>query len=364
MIDFDLILAVAAGIGLLFLLILYFKVQAFVALLICSIAVGLFAGLPPAKIVESIQNGMASTLGFVAVIVGLGALFGAILQHSGGVEALATAILNKTGEKKATWALVATGFIISIPVFFDVGFIILVPVVYALQKKTSKSLLLYALPLLAGLAVSHAFIPPTPGPVVVADILGANLSTVMLTGMIAGIPAAIIAGPVFGRFLSKRIQVSAPENLPTIDGSKKLPGASLVAFLIILPLSLILLNTFFTSPLLKGFTGSSLVEYWLPLVGHPFMALLIANLLAWYLLGIRERYNKSELLEISTSSLAPAGLIILITGAGGVFKEMLTVTGAGKMIALSMEQYHLPGVLFGFGTAWSYVSCKALRRWP
>ena len=197
MIDFDLILAVAAGIGLLFLLILYFKVQAFVALLICSIAVGLFAGLPPAKIVESIQNGMALTLGFVAVIVGLGALFGAILQHSGGVEALATAILNKTGEKKATWALVATGFIISIPVFFDVGFIILVPVVYALQKKTSKSLLLYALPLLAGLAVSHAFIPPTPGPVVVADILGANLSTVMLTGMIAGIPAAILSRGVY-----------------------------------------------------------------------------------------------------------------------------------------------------------------------
>ena len=170
MIDYSLLFAVFIGIVVLLFLILKLRIQAFVALLIASIVVGVFSGMNPSDIISTIQQGMGNTLGFVAVVVGLGAMFGAILEHSGGAEALANYLVNKFGEKNASWALVIAGFCIAIPVFFDVAFIILVPIIYSLQRKTKKSLLLYAIPLLAGLAITHAFIPPTPGPVAVADI--------------------------------------------------------------------------------------------------------------------------------------------------------------------------------------------------
>ncbi|MEQ8574938.1 MAG: SLC13 family permease, partial [Fulvivirga sp.] len=174
MIDYTLLLAVFSGIAAILVLILFFRIHAFLALLIASILVGVIAGVEPLSIIKTMQNGMGGTLGFVAMVVGLGAIFGAILEQSGGAEALAKFLLSKFGEQRASWAMMITGFVVAIPVFFDVAFIILIPMVYALQRKTKKSLLLYALPLLTGLAITHAFIPPTPGPVAVADILGAN----------------------------------------------------------------------------------------------------------------------------------------------------------------------------------------------
>ena len=205
MIDYSLLLAVLFGVGSLLILILKFKIQPFIALLISSIIVGVLAGVPPQEIMVTVKNGMGSTLGFVAVVVGLGAMFGAILEHSGGAEALAQYMLNVFGEKKASWALMVTGFLIAIPVFFDVAFIILIPLVYSLQRKTKKSLLLYAIPLLSGLAITHAFIPPTPGPVAVADILNADLGWVILLGIIVGIPTAIISGPLYGKYIASKI---------------------------------------------------------------------------------------------------------------------------------------------------------------
>ena len=205
MIDFSLITAVILGIAILLFLILRLKIPAFIALLIVSIAVGVFSGMNPINIINTIKEGMGNTLGFVATVVGLGAMFGAILEHSGGAEALANYLLLKFGEKNASWALMITGFFIAIPVFFDVAFIILVPLIYSLQRKTKKSLLLYAIPLLAGLAITHSFIPPTPGPVGVADILKADLGWVILFGFIVGIPSAIISGPLFAKYISKKI---------------------------------------------------------------------------------------------------------------------------------------------------------------
>jgi Gnt-I system low-affinity gluconate transporter len=350
MVDYFLLASVLTGIAVLLVLILVFRIQAFLALLISSITVGLLAGMSPEKIVEAIQTGMASTLGFIAVIIGLGAMFGALLEHSGGVQSLAAAILKKTGEKKAPWALVVTGFLVGIPVFFDVGFIILVPVVYALQKKTSKSLLAYGIPLLAGLAITHAFIPPTPGPVAVAEILGANLGWVILVGFIAGVPAAIISGPLFAKFISKRIFLEA-KDFAEPGPNTNFPSASMILFLVGLPIFLIVLNTTLSSPLAANLPLSENVISWIKMLGHPFIALLIANLLAWYLLGIRRGFKTKALLEITSRSLAPAGLIILITGAGGVFKQMLTETGAGKMLATSMASYQLSYLVFAFLTA-------------
>ncbi|NMC41664.1 MAG: gluconate transporter, partial [Bacteroidales bacterium] len=163
---------VLSAVLLLLLMVLKFRLSAFVALLVTSIFAGILAGMPLSSIITSIQNGMGSTLGFIATVVGLGAIFGQMLESSGGARALAVYLLGKFGTDKSSWALMLTGFIVGIPIFFDIGLIILVPIVYALSKNTGKSLLYYGAPLMAGLAATHALVPPTPGPTAVAQILG------------------------------------------------------------------------------------------------------------------------------------------------------------------------------------------------
>ncbi|MDZ7613709.1 MAG: SLC13 family permease [Flavobacteriaceae bacterium] len=289
MLDYQLLFSVFSGIVILLVLILYFRLQAFVALLIASIAVGIIAGMEPLKIIQTIQDGMGNTLGFVATVVGLGAMFGAILEYSGGAEALAKYLLQIFGEKRAPWALMLTGFFVAIPVFFDVAFIILVPVIYMLQRKTKKSLLLYGIPLLAGLAATHAFVPPTPGPVAVADILKADLGWVILFGFIAGLPAAILSGPVFGNYIAKKIFVEAPAVEEVKTELEQYPAVGLIMGIIGIPIFLIVFNTFLTSPILPENFISTSVKEWIQMVGHPFSALILANLIAWYFLGIKKR---------------------------------------------------------------------------
>lgn len=349
MIDYTLLVAVAAGIAVLLVLILYFRFQAFISLLMASIAVGIIAGMKPLDIILTIQEGMGNTLGFVAVIVGLGAMFGAILENSGGAEALAKFMLNKFGEKNASWALMITGFFVAIPVFFDVAFIILVPLIYSLQRKTGKSLLLYGIPLLAGLAITHTFIPPTPGPVAVADILKADLGWVILIGFISSIPAAIVAGPLFAKYISQKINVEAPKVIEkSFDDTSSFPSVGLVLTIIGIPILLIIGNTLLNSPLFSEDFIPVLLKQWLQMIGHPFSALIIANLIAWYVLGIRRGLSKEYLLKITTKSMGPAGIIILLTGAGGVFKQMLVNTGTGEMLAAYFANAGVSILLFAF----------------
>jgi Gnt-I system low-affinity gluconate transporter len=255
-------------------------------------------------------------------------------------------MIGKFGNEKASWAMVITGFIISIPVFFDVGLIILVPIIYALARDTNRPILYYGIPLLAGMAVTHSFIPPTPGPIAVTEILGANLGWVILLGFIIGIPTAIIAGPVFGKYISKKIPVGPPDlfehHTPTED--EELPSFSIIAGIIAVPLVLILFNTV-TAVLVEGgiLSEGTLTEI-IAFLGHPFTALTIATLLALYFLGTKRGVSKNELLDISTKALGPAGLIILITGAGGVFKEVLVDSGIGNMLAETMSNSALPPI--------------------
>lgn len=328
MIDIQLILAVVAGIGILLFLILYFKIQAFLALLIASITVGLMAGMEPVAIMNSMKTGMGNTLGFVATVVGLGAIFGAILEQSGAAGALANFFLEKMGEEKAPWAMTITGFVVAIPVFFDVAFIILVPLIYSLQRKSGKSLFLFAIPLLAGLAATHSFIPPTPGPVAVADILGADLGLVIMFGFIIGIPSVIISGPLLAKRLAAQTFIAAPAIDSEENTISKNPKLAPVLIIITIPILLIVLNT-----ISKTWLESGSIKHWLEFFGHPFSALIIANLLAWYFMGIKNGFSKEALSEMSTKSLAPAGIIILLTGAGGVFKQILMDTGTGQMLA-------------------------------
>ncbi|MFP2996465.1 gluconate:H+ symporter [Spongiivirga sp. MCCC 1A20706] len=351
--DYQLLIGIVLGVALLLFLILRTKLSAFISLLIASMFIGLFAGLDPTELMATIQKGMGGTLGFVATVVGLGALFGAILEHSGGAKVIAQFLLSKLGTERAPLAMSLAGFIIAIPVFFDVAFIILIPMLYSIQRKTKKSLLLYAIPLLAGLAATHAFIPPTPGPIAVADILGVGLGEVILVGFLVGLPAVLISGLLFGKHIAKKIHVEAPSIMEgeIKDSFNKLPKIGIIISIIAFPIVLILINTTIDSGLIDGsFNKNILGEIKLisSFVGHPFTALILANLLAWYLLGRKQGYSKDELLNVSNKSFAPAGTIILLTGAGGVLKQVLVDTGGGKMIASALIEAGIPILLFAF----------------
>ncbi|MGY8914111.1 MAG: GntP family permease, partial [Flavobacteriales bacterium] len=282
MIEPQLILSVILGIAVLLFLILKLKINAFIALLIGSIIVGISAGLDAEQIIKTVQDGMGNTLGFVATVVGLGAMFGAILEYSGGAKTIANFMISKFGVKRAPLAMVISGFVIAIPVFFDVAFIILVPMIYALQRKTGKSLLLYAIPLLAGLAITHAFIPPTPGPIAVANIIGAELGWVILIGFIVGIPTALASGLLFGKYIAKKIHVEAPKEIEKGEPTD-LPNIGITLWIISVPIFLILLNTVLNSDLVA--LENKTVLNGITLVDHPFTALIIANILAWYFFG-------------------------------------------------------------------------------
>ncbi|MBN2864245.1 MAG: gluconate transporter [Bacteroidales bacterium] len=346
------ILIVISGVTLLLLMVLKLRLTAFIALLITSIVVGIMAGMPLDKILQSIQEGMGSTLGFVATVVGLGAIFGQMLESSGGANSLANYLLKKFGKNNASWALLLSGFIVGIPVFLDVGFIILIPIVYALTRDTKRSVLYYAIPLLAGLAVTHAMVPPTPGPTAVSDILGVDLGWVVMMGLLVGIPTAVIAGPLFGRFIAKRLYVPVPQIFQDMEKSdekdqKNLPSFGIIAALVMIPLMLILMGTFIKLGVDKSALANTLFTRVLIFIGHPFTALIIATLLS-VLLCIKQNMSRQSILDLSTKALGPAGIIILVTGAGGVLKQILIDSGIGKMLAESLSESSIPLIVLAW----------------
>ncbi|WP_367387845.1 GntP family permease [Lewinella sp. LCG006] len=344
----QLFLAIFSSIALLLLLVLFFRLNAFLALLIASIGFGLAAGVPSADIITNITTGMGGTLGFVATIVGLGAILGAVLEHSGGSQALARFLLASLGEKRASLAFVLTGFLVAIPVFFDVAFVLLVPLVYALGRRTGRSLLHFGIPLLAGLATTHAFIPPTPGPIAVADILQAELGWVIMLGFAVGIPTVAVAGLWWGKRVGNQFFIAAPPlNGPELEDDA-LPPIGLILTLILLPIILILGNTLTTMLVKAENLTSSAFTDGIIFLGHPYVALLLSCLLALYFLGTRRGLDSKALQSLATKALAPAGAIILITGAGGVYKQMLVTSGAGKLLAEVFLQFHLLPPLLAF----------------
>ncbi|MBG7630894.1 MAG: gluconate transporter [Bacteroidetes bacterium] len=343
-----LFLIVSIAILLLLIMVLKFKTNPFLALLIVSIFTGLASGLPADEVLKSVQNGMGGILGFVAIIVGVGAIFGQILEDSGGAKSMAKFLLKKFGQEKAPWALVLTGFLISIPVFLDVGFIILVPIVYSLARNSKRSLLYYAIPLLAGLAVTHAFIPPTPGPVAVSEIIGADLGWVILFGVITGVPTAIIAGPYFGKYIAKKINIEVPDLHFEEDENISLPPFYLIGTLIGLPLILILVSTTLGTLVNQEIiTQNSFIDV-MQFLGHPFVALILVTMLSLYVLGTRRGFSNDQLLKLSSKALGPAGLIILITGAGGVFKQILIDSGIGEAIADTVSDMNISLLVLGY----------------
>ncbi|MFE2595180.1 GntP family permease [Streptomyces sp. NPDC059396] len=358
----------ALGIALLLLLIIKVRLQPFVALLGVSIAVGLGAGLSVTELfgtvqksaaVSMIETGMGGILGHVAIIIGLGTMLGAILEVSGGAEVLSTRLLNLFGEKRAPLAMGVTGVVFGIPVFFDVGIFVLAPIVYAAAKRSGKSVVLYAMPLLAGLSMTHAFLPPHPGPVAAAGLFGVDLGWVILMGIVVGVPS-VIAAWVYAAWIGKRLFVEVPQDMVEAAAEAKAAVAAeqaasgttprerpvalgTVLAIIGTPLVLILLATF-SSIALDPSTGRSVIEFF----GHPFVALTIALLLAYYLLGLRRGWSRGSLERVSTASLKPVGNILLVVGAGGVFGAVLKGSGIADALADTFNDVGLPVILLAW----------------
>ncbi|MFF7185303.1 GntP family permease [Streptomyces sp. NPDC008222] len=389
------LLTVAAlGIALLLFLIIKVRLQPFVALLAVSIAVGLGAGLSVTELfgtvqrsdaVSLIESGMGGTLGHIAIIIGLGTMLGAVLEVSGGAEVLASRLLNLFGERRAPLAMGLTGLIFGIPVFFDVGIFVLAPIVYAAAKRGGTSILLYCLPLLAGLSMTHAFLPPHPGPVAAAGLLKVDLGMVILMGIVCGVPA-VLAAWAWSAWIGKRIFVPVPQDMmeaaeeakaalvreqrgggaaPSNEAGssgKGVPPAEkpvplTTVFVIIgTPLVLILLATFssiaFDPPPSSPTSseqggppsGRSVIEFF----GHPFVALTIALLLAYYLLGIRRGWSRKSLETVSTTSLKPIGNILLVVGAGGVFGAVLKGSGVAQALSDTFHDVGLPVIVLAY----------------
>lgn len=358
----------ALGIALLLFLIIKVRLQPFVALLGVSIAVGLGAGLSVTELfgtvqksaaVSMIETGMGGILGHVAIIIGLGTMLGAILEVSGGAEVLSARLLNLFGEKRAPLAMGVTGVVFGIPVFFDVGIFVLAPIVYAAAKRSGKSVVLYAMPLLAGLSMTHAFLPPHPGPVAAAGLFGVDLGWVILMGVVVGVPA-VLAAWVYAAWIGKRLFVEVPQDMVEAAAEAKAAVAAeqaasgttprerpvalgTVLAIIGTPLVLILLATF-SSIALDPSTGRSVIEFF----GHPFVALTIALLLAYYLLGLRRGWSRGSLERVSTASLKPVGNILLVVGAGGVVGAVLKGSGIADALADTFNDVGLPVILLAW----------------
>ncbi|MBT5104632.1 MAG: gluconate transporter [Porticoccaceae bacterium] len=344
--DLSLFFVAGAGIALLLLLVVTLRVPAFLALLITSLLVGLSSGLEPQQVIDSIKNGMGGTLGFVAIVVGLGAILGQILESSGGIQRIADSLIQSFGSGKIQWSLGVTGFIVAIPVFFDVAFIILAPLLYGLANRSGRSLLYYAIPLLAGLAITHSFIPPTPGPIAVAELVKADLGWVILFGALAGIPAMIIAGPWFGQFIANRLFVPVPEahRDQSTAADVSAPSFAWMSSIILLPLVLIMLAT--TAPFVLVAESPLLTV--VSFLGHPFVALTIATILALIIARKKCDLSREALLNIANKGLEPAGVVILITGAGGAFKQVLIDSGVGQMLASVFIEAQFSVFILGF----------------
>lgn len=340
-----LVIAALIGLALLLVLIIKFKVQAMVAILVGAIVIGLAAGMPFEDIVTAVNDGIGNTLKGIALLVGLGSMFGAILEVSGGAQTLAVSMVKWFGDKKAAWALGITGLVIAMPVFFDAGLIILIPLAFSLAKRTKRSSLYYVIPLLAGLAVGHAFIPPTPGPVLVATMLGVDLGWVIMVGIFCGVFAMIVAGPVWGSICGNKYYVPVPEHVANQEDfdESKLPNFWTIVGIILIPLVLIILDS--VAGVVPAMAPLAPI---LGFLGEPFVALLIATIVAMLVLGVKHGYKMDELEKIMTKSLEPTGLILLVTACGGVLRYMLQYSGLGDVIGNAVASANLPIVVIAF----------------
>ena len=339
-----------ASVILLLFLILVVRLHAFLALLLASMMLGITAGMAPVAVLKSIQFGFGDALGFIAVVVGLGAMIGRFVELSGGGRALADALLGKFGRERARWAILAAAFLVGLPIFFEVGFIILAPLVWSLARESKRSLLYYGLPMTAALTFTHALVPPHPAPSAAAQLLGADLGRTILYGIALSVPMAIIGGMVYGGWIAGRMCIPVPPMAGAVEPEqqKKPPSPYVVAFVLILPVLLI----FSASIANAGHTpGTSALNF----LGHPFTALMIATLVAMIALGAARGLNRGDIARIATDSLGPIGGLLVIMGGGGAFKQVIVDSGVGLYAGQLLAASHISPLLV------AYLIAAALR---
>ncbi|MFI3313893.1 MAG: gluconate:H+ symporter [Eubacteriales bacterium] len=338
------LMAGGLGIGLLLLLIIKFKISPVLSLLAGALTIGLVAGMPTTLLMETVETGAGETLKGIVLLIGLGSMLGGILESTGGTKQVAQTLISRFGEKNAGLALGFTGLIVGTAVFFEAGVMILMPVAVGLARRTKKSVLLYAIPLFAGLATAFAFIPPSAGSVMVANILGVDLGVMIMVGVPVGILSLLLGGVLWSKFIGARIVPDVGIDSLTISKeAEKLPTFGTVLGVILTPLVLILLST-----VASYLTLPQPVAMVMSFIGTPFVALLIAIFVASYFLGIRNGHTASDVRHMMDKSLrSVAGIILVITG-GGIISQVLQTCGIGNIVGGALEQSGLPLVVAAF----------------
>lgn len=323
------ILITLAGIALLLILIMAFRLNAFLALIIVALGVGLAQGMPFEAVADSIKNGVGGTLGYLALILGFGAMLGGIIAGSGAAQQIAQRLVGSFGEKYITWALILTGFIVGIPLFYTVGFIMLIPIIFSIAISTRLPLLYIGIPMVAALSVTHGFLPPHPAPTAIAVIYGADIGLTLLWGIIIAIPTIIIAGPIFAPIL-KRIKTKVPEHLFDLSPKpeEELPGFGISLLTALSPVILMAIAAALKLMLPEDDPLRLVTDF----LGNPIIAMLLSVLLAIYTLGIRQGKSMKSINSNLVDGVKPMAIILLIIGGGGALKQVLIDSGISAYI--------------------------------
>ncbi|MBM3760273.1 MAG: gluconate transporter [Acidobacteria bacterium] len=339
-----LLLATLGAVAFLLFLILYLRLHAFLALLLASFALGMMTGMSPARLLKSLQTGFGEALGFIAVVVALGAIIGRFLEHSGGGRHLAEWLLDKFGPKLTPWALLTAAFLVGLPLFFEVGFIIIVPLAWSLARESKKSLLYYGLPMGCALTVVHAMVPPHPAPAAAAQLFHADLGKTILWGIAISIPMAIVGGIGYGLWIANRMYVPVPEIATKDVRVENPPGVRLVLLLLLMPVTLIFIATFVN-------LGDAKADNVYTLIGHPFSALLLTCGLTLICLGVQRGMSRAQISNMATESLAPIGSLLAIMGGGGAFKQVIVDSGVGPYAGQLLASSSISPILVAYVVA-------------
>ncbi len=334
------------SIALIIFLIMKVKLNAFVALTISGLLLGIMAGMPLGDIAASFQAGMGSTLGFLATVLGLGTILGMMLEASGGAERLAMTLVRAFGEKRANWAMMIVAFICGIPVFFQVGFVLLIPVIFSVARRANMSLIKIGLPVVAALITVHSIVPPHPAALAIVDALGAEVGLVILLGLLVGLPAATVGGVLYGSWIAPRIKTDPPEGLITseVRDEKELPGFGITLFTILLPLLLMVTKTIFQ---LTVDPEASIMQF-VNFIGNPITALLLSVLFAYWSLGLHRGMKMAEIGSLTENCFKPVASILLVIGAGGAFNQVLQDSGVGEALAGVLQSLHMSPLILAW----------------
>lgn len=328
------LLILGASILLIVVLISKWRIHPFLALLAASLLVGIGTGMTPTAILSAFEKGVGSTLGFLAGIIGLGSILGKLLEESGGAKRIATTLLQRMGEKNAAWAMMLVGFIAGIPVFFEVGFVLLIPLIYVVARQTGLNLLYLGVPLATSLMVVHCILPPHPAATAITGMLGADIGKVILYGLIVGLPTAMIAGPLWVKFTCCREAPASQASFlaartEAVQHEQQAPGFGIAMATILLPLVLMVGKTL----AVPFFAQGSMALEWIAFIGNPLVALALSICFGYWSLGLRRGLSMSDLLSLTNRCFPPLAGILLVIGAGGAFNDMLVGSGIGKTLA-------------------------------